>query len=58
MPRLCPTLGEFIVHKGTTIFPRKVLRLFLQATEVASVFLVVDSVIQRHEVRIVLLNIV
>ena len=51
MPRLCPSVGEFVVHKETTAFSRKVLRLFFQSTEVASVPLVVDSVVQRNQVR-------
>ena len=37
VPRLCPAVGEFVVHKGTTAFSCKVLRLFFQTTEVASV---------------------
>ena len=51
MSRLCPAVGEFVVHKGTTAFSCKMLRLFFQTTEVASVSLVVDSVVQRNQVR-------
>ena len=58
MPRLCSSVGEFVVHKGTTAFSCKVLRLFFQTTEVASVSLVVDSVVQRNQVRLFFTNIV
>ena len=58
MSRLCPAIGEFVVHKGTTTFSCKVLRLFFQTTEVASVSLVVDGVVQGEQVGIFLLDIV
>lgn len=58
MSRLCPAVGEFVVHKGTTAFSCKVLRLFFQTTEVASVSLVVDSVVQRNQVRMLFTYIV
>ena len=58
MSRLCPAVGEFVVHKGTTAFSCKVLRLFFQTTEVASVSLVVDGVVQGEQVGIFLLDIV
>ena len=58
MSRLCPAVGEFVVHKGTTALSCKVLRLFFQTTEVASVSLVVDGVVQGEQVGIFLLDIV
>ena len=58
MSRLCPAVGEFVVHKGTTAFSCKVLRLFFQTTEVASVSLVVDGVIQGEPVGLFLLYII
>ena len=58
MPRLCPAVGEFIVHKWTAAFSRKMLRLLLQATEVASVSLVVDGVVQGEHVGVFLPDVV
>ena len=51
VPRLCPTVGQLVVHEGTVVFFRQPFRLILQTTEVASVSLVVDSVVQRNQVR-------
>ena len=58
VPRLCPAVGEFVVHKGTTAFSCKVLRLLFQTTEVASVSLVIDGVVQGEQVGKFLLDIV
>ena len=52
VPRLCPAVGQLVVHEGTVVFFRQPFRLILQTTEVASVSLVVDSVVQRNQVRI------
>ena len=49
--RLCPAVGQLVVHEGTAVFFRQPFRLILQTTEVASVSLVVDSVVQRNQVR-------
>ena len=57
MPRLCPAVGEFVVHKGTIIFSRKALCPLLQLPEIAPVSSGIDGVVQRHEVRVFLLNI-
>ena len=51
VPRLCPAVGQLVVHEGTVVFFRQPFRLILQTTEVASVPLVVDSVVQRNQVR-------
>ena len=51
VPRLCPAVGQLVVHEGTAVFFRQPFRLILQTTEVASVSLVVDSVVQRNQVR-------
>ena len=58
VPRLCPAVGQLVVHEGTVVFFRQPFRLILQTTEVASVSLVVDSVVQRNQVRIFFTNIV
>ena len=52
VPRLCSSVGQLVVHEGTAVFFRQPFRLILQTTEVASVSLVVDSVVQRNQVRI------
>ena len=52
MPRLCSSVGQLVVHKGTVVLFRQPFRLILQTTEVASISLVVDSVVQRNQVRI------
>lgn len=57
MPRLCPAVGEFVVHKGTIIFSRKALCPLLQLPEIAPVSSGIDGVVQRLEVRVFLLNI-
>lgn len=51
VPRLCSSVGQLVVHEGTAVFFRQPFRLILQTTEVASVSLVVDSVVQRNQVR-------
>ena len=51
LPRLCSSVGQLVVHEGTAVFFRQPFRLILQTTEVASVSLVVDSVVQRNQVR-------
>ena len=51
VPRLCSSVGQLVIHKGTAVFFRQPFRLILQTTEVASVSLVVDSVVQRNQVR-------
>ena len=51
VPRLCSSVGQLVVHEGTAVFFRQPFRLILQTTEVASVPLVVDSVVQRNQVR-------
>ena len=58
VPRLCSSVGQLVVHEGTAVFFRQPFRLILQTTEVASVSLVVDSVVQRNQVRIFFTNIV
>ena len=52
VPRLCSSVGQLVVHEGTAVFFRQPFRLILQTTEVASVSLVVDNVVQRNQVRI------
>ena len=58
VPRLCSSVGQLVVHEGTAVFFRQPFRLILQTTEVASVSLVVDSVVQGEQVGIFLLDIV
>ena len=58
VPRLCPAVGQLVVHEGTAVFFRQPFRLILQTTEVASVSLVVDGVVQGEQVGIFLLDIV
>ncbi len=51
VPRLCPAVGQLLSTKGQLFSFRQPFRLILQTTEVASVSLVVDSVVQRNQVR-------
>ena len=36
VPRLCPAVGQLVVHEGTAVFFRQSFRLILQTTEIYS----------------------
>lgn len=58
MPRLCPSVWQFVVYKEAVVFFCQLFCLFLQCMKIATVALVIDCVIQRIKISVFLLNII
>ena len=58
MPLRDSLIRGFIVYKPTAVFPRHLLSLLFQQFEVSTVLLVVDLVVERHQLGVLVRNII
>ena len=56
--RLRPSIGQFVIHKGTVVFPGQPFCLSFQTAEIAPVPSVVNGMIQRKQMGIFFCDIV
>ena len=47
-----PLIRRLVVHKAASVFPGHLLGLLFQQFEVGAVFLVVDLVVERHQLGV------